>query len=39
MRWRLGEYRQNLGSLENGQVDRLAETLHKPLEQRRGDAE
>jgi len=37
--WRLAEYRQNLGSLENGQVGRFAEVLHEPLEQRRGNAE
>src|SRR5215208_8108353 len=35
----LGEHRQNLQSLQNGQVGRLLHVLYKPLEQRRGNAE
>jgi len=35
----LREHRQNLGSLQNGEVGRLAEVLYEPIEQRRGNAE
>ena len=36
---RLGEHRQNLHSLQNGKVGRLADVLYEPLEKRRGDVE